>query len=633
MRKVILLFILITSVLGAWADGNVTFTASAPDVVVSGDQFRLTYTVNTQKVRDFRAPNIKGFDVLMGPSRSQQSSTQIINGNVTSTSSITFTYILMADKEGTYTIPGATIVADGQNKTSNSVQIKVLPPDQANGVGGGNNSGGRTSSRSQVAGSKITNQDLFITATASKTTVYEQEAILLTYKVYTLVNLRQLYGKMPDLKNFHTQEVELPQQKTFSLEHYNGRNYNTTVWSQYVLFPQQSGKMEIPSITFEGVIAQQVASDDPFDAFFNGGSNYVEVKKNIVTPKLTINVKALPDGKPINFSGGVGEFTISSSISTKELKTNDAVTIKLVISGTGNLKLVNTPEVAFPKDFEVYDPKIDNKFTLTREGLSGNKVIEYLAIPRHAGNFTIPPVEFSYFDLKSNSYKTIKTEAYNLKVEKGAGNADQVIADFTNKEEVPAAKFDIDGDGQVAHARIAVATSNVVGKGPGNSVQRDFLSQAFSDFIYAIIIEELGLVGGIVVVFLYVCLLVRVGRIAKKCDRTFPAFLITGIALLLVTQALFNMMVAVGLAPVTGQPLPLISKGGTSTFINCAYIGMILSVSRYTAKLEEQRMHDAQVPMLIDAGNAEHPEQPADSEAQTAAEPTAKVLNSDAEFV
>ena len=408
MRKVILLFILITSVLGAWADGNVTFTASAPDVVVSGDQFRLTYTVNTHKVRDFRAPNIKGFDVLMGPSRSQQSSTQIINGNVTSTSSITFTYILMADKEGTYTIPGATIVADGQNKTSNSVQIKVLPPDQTNGVGGGNNSGGRTSSRSQVAGSKITNQDLFITATASKTTVYEQEAILLTYKVYTLVNLRQLRGDMPKLTNIYVQEVELPQQKTFSLEHYNGRNYNTTVWSQYVLFPQQSGKIEIPAITFEGVIAQQVASDDPFDAFFNGGSNYVEVKKNIVTPKLTINVKALPDGKPANFSGGVGEFTISSSISTKELKTNDAVTIKLVISGTGNLKLVNTPEVAFPKDFEVYDPKIDNKFTLTREGLSGNKVIDYV-----------------------------------INVEKGAGNADQVIADFTNKEDLKVLGQDI----------------------------------------------------------------------------------------------------------------------------------------------------------------------------------------------
>lgn len=206
------------------------------------------------------------------------------------------------------------------------------------------------------------------------------------------------------------------------------------------------------------------------------------------------------------------------------------------------------------------------------------------------------------------------------------------IADFTGKEEIPAAKFDIDGDGQVAHARIAVATSNILGKGPGNSVQRDFLSQAFSDFIYAIIIEELGLLGGGFVVFLYVCLLVRVGRIAKKCDRTFPAFLIIGIALLLVTQALFNMMVAVGLAPVTGQPLPLISKGGTSTFINCAYIGMILSVSRYTAKLEEQRLHDAQIPMLVDTGNPENTSSTFVSDAQTAADPTAKMLNNDEEF-
>ncbi|WP_276878403.1 FtsW/RodA/SpoVE family cell cycle protein [Bacteroides heparinolyticus] len=206
------------------------------------------------------------------------------------------------------------------------------------------------------------------------------------------------------------------------------------------------------------------------------------------------------------------------------------------------------------------------------------------------------------------------------------------IADFSGKEEIPAAKFDIDGDGQVAHARIAVATSNLIGKGPGNSVQRDFLSQAFSDFIYAIIIEELGLLGGFFVVFLYICLLIRVGRIAKKCDRTFPAFLIIGIGLLLVTQALFNMMVAVGLAPVTGQPLPLISKGGTSTFINCAYIGMILSVSRYTAKLEEQRLHDAQIPMLIDTGNTGNQASTTISDAQTAADPTAEMLNRDAEF-
>ena len=251
MRKVILFFILISTVIGAWADEKITFTANAPEVVVSGDQFRLSFTVNTQKVRDFRAPNIKDFDVLMGPSRSVQSSTHIDNGKVTSVNSITFTYILMAGKEGTYKIPGATIVADGGNYASNSVEIKVLPPDQSSGS---SNNSSAQSSRNQVNSGKISNQELFMMATANKTNVYEQEAILLTYKVYTQVNLTGLRGDVPDLKGFHTQEVELPQQKTFTLEHYNGRNYNTTVWRQFVLFPQQTGKIEIPSVTFEGTI-------------------------------------------------------------------------------------------------------------------------------------------------------------------------------------------------------------------------------------------------------------------------------------------------------------------------------------------------------------------------------------------
>lgn len=439
MRKIVLLLIFITTAIASWADEKITFTASAPEVVVSGDQFRLTFSINSQKIKDFRAPNIKGLEVLMGPSRSTQSSTQIINGNVTSTKSTTFTYILMAEKEGTYSIPGATIVTDGNNYTSNPVSVKVLPPDQSTGTASNN---GRTS-RNQANNGKISEKELFITATASKTSVYEQEAILLTYKIYTQVNLTQLHGDMPDLKGFHTQEVELSSQKQWSLEHYNGRNYNTTVYSQYVLFPQQSGKLEIPSITFEGTVSQLVASDDPFDAFFNGGSNYVNIKKNIVAPKLTIDVKQLPAGKPANFSGGVGEFTISSSINTQELKTNDAVTIKLVISGTGNMKLINTPEVGFPQDFEIYDPKVDNNFNLTREGLSGSKVIEYLAIPRHAGNYTIPAIEFVYFDLKSKTYKTLKTDPYTLNVAKGEGNASQVVSNFTSKEDLKVLGKDI----------------------------------------------------------------------------------------------------------------------------------------------------------------------------------------------
>ncbi|MBR5326766.1 MAG: FtsW/RodA/SpoVE family cell cycle protein, partial [Prevotella sp.] len=177
------------------------------------------------------------------------------------------------------------------------------------------------------------------------------------------------------------------------------------------------------------------------------------------------------------------------------------------------------------------------------------------------------------------------------------------IVKHLDKKDIAPDEYDLDKDAQVAHANIAIVSSNIIGKGPGQSVERDFLSQAFSDFIFAIVIEELGIIGASFVVLLYIVLLYRAARIASRCENNFPAFLAMGLALLLVVQATFNMLVAVGIAPVTGQPLPLISKGGTSTFINCAYIGMILSVSRYTAKLEEQRLHDAQIPMLIDTGD------------------------------
>ncbi|KAA6332047.1 Lipid II flippase FtsW [termite gut metagenome] len=193
------------------------------------------------------------------------------------------------------------------------------------------------------------------------------------------------------------------------------------------------------------------------------------------------------------------------------------------------------------------------------------------------------------------------------------------ITAFVDDEKIPLEQFDIYKDAQVAHANIAIATSHVIGKGPGNSIERDFLSQAFSDFIYAIIIEELGLVGGIFVVFLYIWLLIRAGRIANKCDRTFPAFLVLGIALMMTSQAMLNMMVAVGLFPVTGQILPLISKGGTATIVNCVCIGIILAISRYTEKLE------------IDT-ELETDDETAINEIGPVA-PTSKALNNDSELI
>lgn len=446
MRKLIFLLIaLVTVSTRVFADGKVSFTASAPDVVVVGDQFRLSYTVTTQKVRDFRAPSIKGFDVLMGPTRSTFSNTQIINGAMSSESGITFTYILMATAEGDYTISGATITADGDQMVSNSVKIKVLPPDQNTGSAGAAQGGNASSGRSAATSStSVSNQDLFVTATVSKTNVYEQEALLLTYKIYTRESQLGFDNvKLPDFKGFHSQEIERPSNAKWSQDHYKGRNYYTTVYRQFVLFPQQSGKLVIEPARFDASVAKAVRSADPFDAFFNGGSNVVQVKKVLTTPAITINVNALPAGKPADFSGGVGEFNISSSINSKEVKTNDAITVKLVISGTGNLKLLSNPEVKFPEDFEVYDPKVDSQMRLTQNGLSGNRVIEYLAIPRHAGNFKIPAVTFSYFDIKSKSYKTLRTEDYEIKVEKGAGNADQVIANFTNKEDLKVLGEDI----------------------------------------------------------------------------------------------------------------------------------------------------------------------------------------------
>ncbi len=438
MRKIVCLWIaLLALTVQAYADDKVTFTASAPDAVAVGDQFRLSYTVNTQKVKNFRAPSIKGFDVLMGPSRSY--SMQSINGNTTET--LTFTYILLAQKEGEYTIPGATITANGDQMLSNSVKIKVLPADKTNSSQSGNT---QSTSRSSSSGTSISNNDLFITATASKTTAYEQEAILLTYKIYTVVDLRGFDNvKLPDFKGFHSQEVELPNDRRWGLEHYKGRNYHSTIYRQFVLFPQQSGKLTIDAARFDASIEKMDAIDDPFEAFFNGGAGSIQIKKTLMTPKLTIDVKPLPTGKPADFSGGVGEFNISSSINSTKVKTNDAITVKVVISGTGNLKLVGEPEVKFPEDFEVYDPKVDSKFRLTNAGLSGNKVIEYLAIPRNAGTYKIPAIKFSYFDIKSRSYKTLTTEEYTVQVEKGAGNASQTIANFTNKEDLKVLNEDI----------------------------------------------------------------------------------------------------------------------------------------------------------------------------------------------
>ena len=418
-----------------------SLTGRAPSQVAVGEQFRLSYTVNTQDVKGFRAGNVPdAFEVLMGPSTSTQSSYQLVNGHMSSTSSVTYTYILVATKNGSFTIPAAHATAGGKDIQSNELHIKVSGQAQGQGQQGGGHRQQQRGEEVRPAGSAISGSDLFMKVSASKSHVREQEPILLTYKVYTVVGLTDLNGKMPDLKSFYTREVPLPLQKSFHLETLNGRQYKTVTWQQYVMFPQATGKLEIPSITFDGIVVQQNRNVDPFEAFFNGGSGYIEVKKQIKAPGITIQVDPLPQ-RPANFSGGVGSFSISATLDQVEVKANDPIKLHVVVSGSGNMKLLKQPEVKFPKDFDKYDAKVTDKTKLTTNGLEGSIIYDFLAVPRHQGQFDIPPVEYTYFDTQSGQYKTVRTEAFHIKVNKGDGSGS--VAAYTAQEDVKMLNSDI----------------------------------------------------------------------------------------------------------------------------------------------------------------------------------------------
>ncbi len=439
VKVLLILFTLHSSLFTSVAQ---TLTGSAPSHVAVGEQFRLTYTVNTQNVSEFRAGNIPDeLEVLIGPNRSMQSSYQMVNGHTSSSSSITYTYIVVATKNGTFTIPAAHVVVDGKSIASNTLKITVSgnARSQSNG-GSSQRQRDDEGAEMRDAGSRISGSDLFIKVSANKKRVYEQEPILLTYKVYTLVSLTQLEGKMPDLKGFHTQEVDLPQQKSFKVETINGRPYRTVTWSQYVMFPQITGKLQIPSITFNGIVVQQNRNIDPFEAFFNGGSGYIEVKKQIQAPGIEIQVDPLPQ-RPANFSGGVGKFNISAQLNKTDVKANDPVSMRVIVSGTGNLKLIKQPEVAFPKDFDKYDAKITDKTKLTPSGLEGSMIYDILAVPRHQGKYEIPPIEFTFFNTDTKKYETVRTEGFTLNVAKGSGSAS--VSDFTGQEDLQLLNKDI----------------------------------------------------------------------------------------------------------------------------------------------------------------------------------------------
>ena len=445
MKKILLILLIFSNVCVTLAQG-VEFKASAPAQVIMGRPFQLTYSVN-QRAKDLRAPEFTDFEYVAGPYTSQSSSTSFVNGKRTSSFQLTYTYTLLATKEGTFTISPATIKVDGEQYTSNGVRIAVLPADEPahTNTNSQSHSAGSTTSQ-QSESQNISSENIFMRTLVSKTKVHEQEAILLTYKLYFAgVDVAQLTNntRLPEFKGFLKQELEMSEIQT-ELEHYNGRNYQTATLYRTLLFPQRSGDIVIDPAQFEALLRVQNRAQvrSIFDDFFN---SYTTVTKALHSPGVTINVSALPAGKPAGFSGGVGHFNISSSISSTELQANEAVTLTVTIQGAGNMKLLKTPAVDWPEGFEVYDPKVTNNFNVTTSGVSGTKTIEYLAIPRAGGVYTIPAIQFAYYDTQADTYRSLATPEYTLNIARSANEeaSAAVVNTYVQKENIQQLGSDI----------------------------------------------------------------------------------------------------------------------------------------------------------------------------------------------
>ncbi len=409
---------------------DVTFQAKAPSVVSAGERFRLTYSVNAQG-SGFQAGDLSGFTVLSGPSSSTQSSVQIINGKMEQSMKVSYSYILEASKEGTFTISPGKVTVDGKEYMSNALRIEVVKSQNTaksntNSRNRGNNTPPASSGNDAVVG----NEDLYMRMLISKREVIQGEPIVATLKLYTRVNLADLGGfKTPEFNGFWSEVLRQAQNLDFQRENINGTIYNTAVLQQNVLIPERSGQLTIEQAELTAVAQVQVSggrSRSLFDQYFGRRKN---VKKVLTSPPININVKPLPPGAPGTFTGAVGDIKLNATLDPLSTKTNEPISLKLTFSGSGNLKLLPEPQINFPTDFEVYDPKVSNNYNASAKGFSGRKTFEYLLIPRHEGTYEIPKMEFAVFDLQTKKYKTLSAGPFTVEVAKGEGGTDVIAID------------------------------------------------------------------------------------------------------------------------------------------------------------------------------------------------------------
>jgi hypothetical protein len=442
-KRIFLVFCSFLLIITAALAQEVQFTGNARSNVGVGETFNLTYSVNTQAA-NFHGPAITGFDVLSGPYTSTSSSIRAVNGRTSMSISSTFTYILRATHEGTFEIPAATVSADNKNFRSNVVVIKV-----SKNAGNGQTNTQGNQGRSTVdnnTGVQAGSNDVYVKSVVDNSNPMQGEGIVLTYKIFFKVSISQPNITKPaSYEGFWSNILKDNVKYNQYTQTIDGEVYHVAELLKVVLYPLKSGKLMIDPFELECVAQYKrqtkTKTGDPFfDDFFNNSffnESYANVEKKLKSNAVVVNVRPLPTAeKPVDFSGAVGTFTFKTDLDKTKTKTNEPITLKCTITGKGNIQLIDKLNITFPPDFETYDPKISNNVSTTGAGTSGSQTFEYLIIPRKAGNFTIKPITFSYFDLEKRKYVTLSSPQYSLNVEKGSGDNTTIAYSGAGKEDI-----------------------------------------------------------------------------------------------------------------------------------------------------------------------------------------------------
>ena len=430
MRKLFLtvLFIVTAVVLQA----QTSIQVQTHNVVAVDEHFNVTFIIEGDaKISDFTWSPGEDFQLLWGPQQGRSSSVQIINGKTTKSVQTTYSYLLRPVKTGKFTIPQATAKAKGEVITSQPVSVEVVASNSSSSQQAQQQQSQPQRQR-QTAG--VSDNDIFLTLDLSRTNVVVGEPIVATVKLWQRVNIAGFESaEFPDFNGFWSQETEAPNNIEFTRETYDGQIYNSALLRKYVLIPQHEGNITVSPAELVCLVNIRVSSggNSIFDGFFD---DYTTIRKRVMSKAVSVKVSPLPAGAPASFAGGVGKFSMSAKMSKDSLKTHEAASLIVTVSGTGNISLLEAPKVVLPPDMELYDTKISEK--IDKGGRNGSKIYEYPFIPRSYGDFTIDPIKYSYYDVESGKYVTLESEPISFYVEKGKEfeNAGVVIGGVNQKD-------------------------------------------------------------------------------------------------------------------------------------------------------------------------------------------------------